>query len=266
MIVEWNAHIFSADTEKYPFHPRAAYVPGEDARFDDPLAEYMARMSTEEIDRAVLVHPEPYGDDHSVVLDCLQREPDLFRTTCLYYPDDPDGPAKMEKLVAQRSAVIATRFHRHQGKDLYFQNFSDPGVQALWETAAGLGLWVELHIGPDFASQAQNLIKTFPQTRVLIDHLAEPHSIDGNDYSEVLALGKLDNVYMKLSGLNHFMDDGPLYEEAKPFTRLVSDAFGADRMVWGSGSPRIVDAHLGHWPEADRDKVRGGNLQQLLGF
>ena len=140
------------------------------------------------------------------------------------------------------------------------------GVQALWETAAGLGLWVELHIGPDFATQASILIKTFPQTRVLIDHLAEPQSSNGDNYADVLALGKLDNVYMKLSGLNHFMDDAPLYEEAKPFTRHVADAFGADRMVWGSGSPGIVDAHLDFWSEADRDKVRGGNLQQLLGF
>ncbi len=28
MIIEWNAHMFSADTDRYPFHPRAAYVPG----------------------------------------------------------------------------------------------------------------------------------------------------------------------------------------------------------------------------------------------
>ena len=25
MIVEWNAHIFSPDTQRYPLHPKAAY-------------------------------------------------------------------------------------------------------------------------------------------------------------------------------------------------------------------------------------------------
>jgi hypothetical protein len=27
MIVEWNAHMFSSDVERYPFYPQATYVP-----------------------------------------------------------------------------------------------------------------------------------------------------------------------------------------------------------------------------------------------
>ena len=45
---------------------------------------------------------------------------------------------------------------------------------------------------------------------------------------------------MKLSGLGHFAQDAPLYESAKPFTRRVIEAFGPERMVWGSGTPAIV--------------------------
>ena len=47
--------------------------------------------------------------------------------------------------------------------------------------------------------------------------------------------------------------------------RQVVDAFGPDYLVWGSGTPAIVDAHLGHLSEADRTKVKGGNLARLLG-
>ena len=35
-------------------------------------------------------------------------------------------------------------------------------------------------------------------------------------------------------------------------------------MVWGSGDPAIVDAHMAEYGEADRAKVRGGNLARLL--
>jgi predicted TIM-barrel fold metal-dependent hydrolase len=84
------------------------------------------------------------------------------------------------------------------------------------------------------------------------------------EYAEVLALSRFDNVTMKLSGLNHFSDDAPLYTEAKPFTRLVIDAFGPDRLVWGSGTPEIVDAHLDRESAEDRAKVKGGNLARLL--
>ena len=38
----------------------------------------MEHIKTEGIDRAVLEHPEPYGDDHRLVLNCPRREPDLF--------------------------------------------------------------------------------------------------------------------------------------------------------------------------------------------
>lgn len=266
MIVEWNAHMFSSDETKYPFHPWAAYKPKPEMRLEDPLGDYLERMKTEGIDRAVLVHPEPYGDDHSLVLDCLQREPDIFKITSLFYPSERDSPARLKAFVESEPDVIATRFHRLQGKDEYLKDFRDPGVEAIWETAASLGIWVELHIGSDFALSARRLIEAFPSTLVLIDHLAEPHTADGVEFAHVLDLANLDNVYMKLSGINHFKTDAPLYESALPFTRVVADAFGADRMVWGSGSPKIVDTHLAHWSEADRAKVLGENLKSLLGF
>ncbi|MBX3001334.1 MAG: amidohydrolase family protein [Caldilineaceae bacterium] len=264
MIIEWNTHLFSSDTERYPWHPQAAYVPGADQLSTDPLADYLRRMTAEGIDRAVVVHPEPYGDDHRLVLDALRQEPGRLRGTALFYPKDRDAPRKLRELVAQEPKIIAFRFHAHRGKDLYLDSFADSGVAALWETAADLGLIVELHIGPDFARQTTDLIRAHPSTPVLIDHLAEPHMGTGVEFADVLDLARFDNVYMKLSGLNHFATDGPLYESARPFTRWVVDAFGPARMVWGSGSPRIVDVHLAHLSEADRDRVKGGNLAELL--
>jgi hypothetical protein len=35
-------------------------------------------------------------------------------------------------------------------------------------------------------------------------------------------------------------------------------------MVWGGGMPAIVDAHMAGYSEADRAKVKGGNLERLL--
>jgi hypothetical protein len=46
----------------------------------------------------------------------------------------------------------------------------------------------------------------------------------------------------------------------------VIEAFGPDRMVWGAGTPEIVDAHMEGYPESDRRKVKGDNLARLLGF
>jgi predicted TIM-barrel fold metal-dependent hydrolase len=264
MIVEWNAHMFSRDVTRYPFHPQAAYRPDTSRLSDDPLAEYLERMAHEGIDRAVLVHPEPYGDDHRLILDCLAREPDRLWGTALFYPRDAEAPRKLDALVQRQPRIVAVRFHAHRGKEQYLDSFADPGVRALWERAARLGLIVELHIGPNYAAQAGEVIRAFPETAVLIDHLAEPKLGNAVEYADVLGLARFDNVYMKLSGINHFATDGPLYPSARAFTRLVADAFGPDRMVWGSGTPAIVDAHLQNLSEADRAKVKGANLTRLL--
>ncbi len=264
MIVEWNAHMFSSDVAAYPFHARAVYRPNTASLVADPLAAYQARMESLGIDRAVLVHPEPYGDDHRLVLDCLRREPDRFLGTALFYPDDPAGAQKLADLVAQEPRISAVRFHAHRGKEQYLSSFDDPGVVALWRAAADLGLVVELHIGPNYARQAAARIAEFPDTPVLIDHLAEPHMGTGVEFADVLDLARFPNVIMKLSGLNHFAEDAPLYTSALPFTRWVASAFGPDNLVWGSGTPQIVDTHLSHWSEADRAKVKGGTLMRLL--
>ncbi len=264
MIIEWNPHMFSTDTCRYPFHPRAAYTPGPEARSPDPLADYVARMEAEGIDRAVLVHPEPYGDDHRLILDCLEREPARLWGTSLFYPLDADAPRKLRDLVCKEPRIVATRFHAHRGKTAYFESFDEEGVHTLWKTAGELGLVIELHIGPNFGAQVARMIRDYPDFTVLIDHLAEPNMGTAVEYADFLDLARYDTVYMKLSGLGHFAKDAPLYRSARGFTRMVIDAFGVDRMVWGGGTPTIVDAHLDRESEAEREQVKGGNLARLL--
>ncbi|WP_169237447.1 amidohydrolase family protein [Candidatus Roseilinea sp. NK_OTU-006] len=101
MIVEWNHHLFSSDTVGYPWHPRATYIPQE--THDDPLAHYLHTMDERGVDRAVIVQPEPYGDDHTLVLDALARGPERLRATALFYPKDSDAPRKLEELVSRAS-------------------------------------------------------------------------------------------------------------------------------------------------------------------
>jgi predicted TIM-barrel fold metal-dependent hydrolase len=266
MIVEWNAHMFSSDRRRYPWHPRATYIPDAAQLSGDPLAAYLERMRNQGIDRAVLVQPEPHGDDHRLLLDCLARAAGRLRGASLFYPNDPGAPRKLAELVAREPRIVAVRFHAHRGKESYLGSFADTGVRALWRAAAGLGLIVELHIGPNYAAQAADAIAAYPGVPVLIDHLAEPQMGSAVEYAEVLGLARFGNVFMKLSELSHISSDAPPHLDVRRFTRLVADAFGPERLVWGGGTPRLVDAHLDHFSEADRARVKGGNLAALLGF
>lgn len=264
MIVEWNHHVFSPDTDAYPLHERAAYRPDMSRHPSDPLGVYLQHMQAEGIDRAVIVHPEPYGDDHRMVLDCLAREPGILRGTSLFFPRDADAPDRLADLVAQQPKIISTRFHAHRGKEMYLDSFADRGVRALWEKAVKLGLIIELHIGPNYAAQVAQVLRDIPESVVLIDHLAEPHMGSGVEFADVLELASFDRVYMKLSALSHFAQDAPLYESARAFTRRVIAAFGPNRLVWGGDTPAIVDAHMPEYSAEERARVKGLNLIDIL--
>ena len=261
MIVEWNEHMFSPDEERFPYQPDASYRPKMEG---DPLDTYTAHMEEEGIDRAVIVQPTPYWDDHRLLLDCLEREPERLKGACLYRPDDPDAPAKMAELVAGQDLIVACRFHgAGDRKAEPIRRYPD-GVLRLWRKALDLGLMIELHINSKYAPATAAALGDMPESTILIDHLAEPHTTDAVDFAGILDLASFDKVYMKLSGLGHFADDGPLYPSARPFTNKVIEAFGPGNMVWGSGTPRIVDTHMAGYSEAERQLVKGGNLEKLL--
>ena len=140
------------------------------------------------------------------------------------------------------------------------------GVRNLWEKALELKLIIELHIGPDYALQILEMLEVYPESIVLIDHPAEPHMGNVLEYAHILDLANFDRVYMKLSGLNHFAQDAPLYLSTRSFTARIIEVFGPDRMIWGSGHHQIVDAHMDGFSATDISKVKGGNLVHLLDF
>jgi predicted TIM-barrel fold metal-dependent hydrolase len=266
-VIEWDHHMFSSNTARFPFSPRGTYKPEVSRLSADPLADYQAHLKAFGIDRALFVHPEPYGDDHTLVLDCLARtSPKQFKATSMFFPKDDDAPAKLEALVKKEPRICSTRFHLHRGNTHYFASFAEPGVRALWKKAVDLNLVVELDLGPDYARDAGAAIAAFPGCKVLIDHMCNPKSGMIWENGNVLDLAKYPNVYMKMSELGYMVGDKPDYESLIPFTSRVIKEFGPNRMVWSGDSPHIADVHMKGYSAADIAKVKGGNLQRLLNW
>jgi predicted TIM-barrel fold metal-dependent hydrolase len=266
-VIEWNMHMFSSNVQKFPFSPRGTYKPDATRLLVDPVISYVGHMNEFGIDKAMFVHPEPYGDDHTLVLDCLARTPpSQFKGTSMFFPHDADAPARLAALVKRQPRIVSTRFHLHRGNTAYFDSFADPGVRALWGKAVELGLVVELDIGPNYARDAGAAIAAFPGCKVLIDHMANPKTGMPGEYADVLALAKYPNVYLKLSGLDYLATDAPTYESLLPFTAPIFKAYGPERVVWSGGVTRIADVHMQGYSAADIAKVKGGNLQRLLNW
>jgi predicted TIM-barrel fold metal-dependent hydrolase len=124
-----------------PFHPNAVYKPDTSKLPADPLPPYQAHMKEFGIDKALFVQPEPYGDDHTLVLDCLRRtSPDKFKATSLFYPKNPESPKKLAALVKREPRIVSPVSIAHRGKEVYLESFAAPYVRALWKAAVDSGL------------------------------------------------------------------------------------------------------------------------------
>src|SRR5262245_34695163 len=67
-VVDTHLHCFAGrDDKRFPYHPRGPYQPIEAA-----TPEHLLKcMSEAGIDYAIVVHPEPYQDDHRYLEHCL---------------------------------------------------------------------------------------------------------------------------------------------------------------------------------------------------
>lgn len=129
---------------------------------------------------------------------------------------------------------------------------------------------------------AETLARRFPGLRMVIDHLAKPrirdHSMEGWKEAFVAA-ARHPNVFCKLSGMVTEADwKGWAVADLKPYVQLALDAFGPDRLMFGSDWPvcllaapyeRVLEAlreALGPLAAADLAKIFGGTATRFYGL
>src|SRR4051812_43009469 len=94
-VVDTHLHCFAGAADKrFPYHADAPYTP-EDAATPEHLLACMDAAGT---DFAVVVHPEPYQDDHRYLEHCLAVGKGWLKGTCLFFADREGAAEKMAAL------------------------------------------------------------------------------------------------------------------------------------------------------------------------
>jgi L-fuconolactonase len=99
----------------------------------------------------------------------------------------------------------------------------------------------DILVMPHQLGAALEFVKQFPNQKFVIDHIAKPYIKDG--YYDGWALlmteiGKIDNVSCKLSGMITEADFNTWQpSQIKPYMELVLQAFGAEKIMYGSDWP-----------------------------
>ena len=125
--------------------------------------------------------------------------------------------------------------------------------------------------------QIGELAAKFPDTPIVLDHLARPGQGTAEEYDQILKLAALPRVYMKFSstGVASASKEPFPHRDAKPLVKRVYDAYGAGKMLWGElggdkaafeREVQLFSLMFDFAPEAERKKIRGLTAQKLFAF
>src|SRR5262245_18163399 len=93
-VVDTHLHCLAGkDDKRFPYHEKAPSRP------DDPATpEHLLKcMDGAGVDFAVVVHPEPYLDDHRYLEHCLEVGKKRLKGTCLFFADRPGSIDRMKE-------------------------------------------------------------------------------------------------------------------------------------------------------------------------
>jgi predicted TIM-barrel fold metal-dependent hydrolase len=271
-IVDTHVHCFAGKGDsRFPYHKDGPYQP-EKASSPEELLDCMQRAG---VDFTVIVHPEPYQDDHRYLEHCLEVGQDKLKGTCLFFAGRPNSLRDMTALVKRQPGKIVTlRIHAYAPERL--PPFGKPELRELWKAASELGLAIQLHFEPRYAPGFEPLIQEFSKTRVIIDHLGRPLQGTPEEHDRVIKWSRFENTVMKLSSIPQTRTYP--HRDVNPIVQTLVKAFGPDRLIYGGGwgegstpesyraSVERVRGFVSHLSAADQAKVLGGNAAKMFGF
>jgi predicted TIM-barrel fold metal-dependent hydrolase len=269
-VIDAHLHCFAGkDDPRFPYHPKGPYAPAAAA-----TPEHLLKcMDGAGVDFAVVVHPEPYGDDHRYLEHCLAVGKGRLKGTCLFFAGTEKIGERLAAL-AKKVPLVAARVHAYAPERL--PPFGRPELRELWKAAGDLGLAVQIHLEPRYAEGFEPLIREFKSVTVLIDHLGRPMQGIPAEHLVVGKWSRYPNTVMKVSAVP---DRGNYpHRDPAPVIRKLADAFGAERLIYGGGfgasaNPESyrrererIAGFLAHLSADDRAKVFGGTAAKVFGF
>ncbi|PJJ62407.1 amidohydrolase family protein [Compostimonas suwonensis] len=236
MIVDAQVHIWEADRPERPWIPSgASYAHRPEPITQETLTAEMDRVG---VDRAYLVPPTWEGIRNDVVLRAAETEPERFRAI-VRFPIDDRGSVSSLEAWARDPRVAGARLVFTRQAAVWL---TDGTADWYWDVAADLGL-PTMVFAPNLTRELGAVAARHPRARIAVCHVGLETSKRDDEidegWADALALADLPNVAVKATSLPSFTtEDYPYPLLAEKIHRLI-DAYGADRVFWGSDLSRL---------------------------
>ncbi len=187
------------------------------------------------VERVVLIQMSFFRFDNSYMLSAIQRYPGVFSGVAVV-----DHASERSQSEMQHLSELGVRGFRIVPDGQPQTWLDSEGMAAMWSWAAENGLAICPLIDPDALPSIDRMCQRFPQTVVIIDHLARI-GVDGRirdaDVSQLCELARHRNIHVKVSAFYALGRKTPPYSDLGPMIRRVVDAYGPQRLMWATDSP-----------------------------
>ena len=258
--IDWHAHVF---LRSLPMAPERRYTPRNDA----PLALLRRLLLHNRLAGAVLVQPSFLGTANAFLLSALKELRRAESSLQFWGVVAVEADCAFDRLRAMRDAgVIGCRLNLF-GCPL--PDLRGPTWDRFFERVNGLGWHVELHLeGPRLPLLLPQLLDRCQA--LVVDHFglpdpARPQHCDG---LKLLLEGPAERLWVKASAPYRVFEGVDADEAARgcaPLYRILVEALGPDRVLWGSDWPwtRFPDVGGYNRTLAWRDSWRADGLDAV---
>ena len=250
-----DTHIHLYDTNRpLPWPPKSDHV-----LYRPILPKDFDRIAEENgITATVIVEATEWLPDNQWVLDLVKHDPKRYIGLVGSLEIGTDDFEKNLRKLSQDKRYVGIRMRERPRGEAYFNDAVWRDLKILSDMDQTLDVLMFQFDLDDVAMIARRL----PKLKILMNHLAgsnvEGGPADPEWVKGIQAVAKYPNVYCKISGLyqqSHRQPSPTDVEFYKPTLDVLTEAFGEDRLIYGS-----------NWPVTMRGGTYGDYKQVVLDY
>ncbi|HKR29545.1 MAG TPA: amidohydrolase family protein [Terriglobales bacterium] len=264
------------------YHPvRDAWITYEMAvlKRDFLPADFLPELRANGIDACVAVQADQSEEETLFLLDLAEKHREIAGVV--------GWVNLLDERVEERLEYFS-HFRKLRGFRHIVQAEPDDRFLMRKEFLRGVGMLSRFGFTYDILIYARHLpvaaefVQQFPSQKFVVDHMAKPQikARELDDWSRGMrAIAKHPNVWCKVSGLITEADwKRWTGDDFRPYLDVVFEAFGVDRLMFGSDWPvcllggnyrnvkAIVDDYTQSFSAIDKENIFGGNAIRFYGL
>jgi predicted TIM-barrel fold metal-dependent hydrolase len=227
------------------------------------------------VERTVIIQVIHYRWDNSYLADVLKQYPKYFHGVARVNPEDPAAPDHLSRLV-ERQGFRGVRISPAGGAQGDW--FRGPLMPPLWARCRALKVPMTVLAPVTRMPDVALLADKFPDLTIVIDHMADSPLDRPELLEHLIALKRFPKLFVKISHTWSLSKQPYPYPDAQAQVKRLYDAFGPQRLMWGTDWPvserhctyaqtlAVVRDEMKFLNEEDKSWILSKTIQQVWHF